>query len=66
MAEGILGLGSSGSVDLSSELLTKLKTAESTSILDPITAEKEDTQAEIDALDKIETMVSEFLDLVGT
>lgn len=64
MAEGILGLGSSGSVDLSSELLTKLKTAESTSILDPITAEKEDTQAEIDALDKIETMVSEFLDLV--
>lgn len=64
MAEGILGLGSSGSVDLSSELLTKLKTAESTSILDPITAEKEDTQAEINALDKIETMVSEFLDLV--
>ena len=64
MAEGILGLGSSGSVDLNSELLTKLKTAESTSILDPITAEKEDTQAEIDALDKIETMVSEFLDLV--
>ena len=28
MAEGILGLGSSGSVDLSSELITKLKTAE--------------------------------------
>lgn len=64
MAEGILGLGSSGSVDLSSELLTKLKTAESTSILDPITAEKEDTQAEIDALDEIQTMTLEFLDLV--
>jgi len=64
MADGILGLGSSGSVDLSSELLTKLKTAESTSILDPITAEKEDTQAEIDALDKIQTMVTELLDLV--
>lgn len=64
MAEGILGLGSSGSVDLNSELLTKLKTAESTSILDPITAEKEDTQAEIDALDEIQTMTLEFLDLV--
>ncbi len=64
MADGILGLGSSGSVDLSSELLTKLKTAESTSILDPITAEKEDTQAEIDALDEIQTMITEFLDLV--
>lgn len=64
MAEGILGLGSSGSVDLSSELLTKLKTAESTSVLDPITAEKEDTQAEIDALDEIQTMTLEFLDLV--
>jgi len=64
MADGILGLGSSGSVDLSSELLTKLKTAESTSVLDPITAEEEDTQAEIDALDKIQTMVTELLDLV--
>lgn len=64
MADGILGLGTSGSADLSSELLTKLKTAESTSILDPITAEQEDTQAEIDALDEIQTMVTEFLDLV--
>ena len=64
MADGILGLGTSGSVDLSSELLTKLKTAESTSVLDPITAQKEDTQAEIDALDKIQTMTLEFLDLV--
>ena len=64
MADGILGLGSSGSVDLSSELLTKLKTAESTSVLDPITAEEEDTQAEIDALNEIQTMVTEILDLV--
>ena len=64
MADGILGLGTSGSLDLSSELLTKLKTAESTSVLDPITAEQEDTQAEIDALDKIQTMTLEFLDLV--
>ena len=64
MATGILGLGTSGSTDLSSELITKLKTAESTSILDPITAEQEDTQAEIDALDEIQTMVLELLDLV--
>ena len=64
MADGILGLGSSGSVDLSSELITKLKTAESTSILDPIKTEQEDTQAEIDALSKIQTMVLELLDLV--
>ena len=64
MADGILGLGSSGSVDLSSELITKLKTAESKSVLDPITTDKEDTQAELDALTEIQTMVSELLDLV--
>lgn len=64
MADGILGLGSSGSLDLNSELLTKLKTAESTSVLDPITTQKENTQAEIDAVDAVETMVTDFLDLV--
>lgn len=64
MADGILGLGSSGSLDLSSELLTKLKTAESTDVLDPITAEEEDTQAEIDAVNEIQTMVTELLDIV--
>ena len=64
MSSGILGLGSSGSADLSSELLTKLKTAESTDVLDPITAEEEDTQAEIDAVDAVQTMVTDLLDLV--
>jgi flagellar hook-associated protein 2 len=64
MADGILGLGSSGSVDLSSELITKLKTAESKSVLDPITTNKEDTQAELDALTEIQTMVSDLLNLV--
>jgi flagellar hook-associated protein 2 len=64
MADGILGLGSSGSLDLNSELIAKLKAAESTSILDPITAEEEDTQAEIDAVTEIETMVTDFLDIV--
>ncbi len=64
MADGILGLGTSGSTDLSSELITKLKTAETTAVLDPITADQEDTQAEIDAVDAIQTMVTELLDLV--
>ena len=64
MATATLGLGTSGSTDLSSELITKLKTAESTSVLNPITTEKEDTQKEIDALDEIQTMISELLDLV--
>lgn len=59
-----LGLGSSGSTSLSSELITKLKTAESTSVLDPITADKEDTQTEIDAVDAIQTMITDLLDLV--
>lgn len=64
MANGILGLGSSGSADLNSELITKLKTAESTAVLDPITKEKEDTQAEIDALAEVQAMVLELLDVV--
>ena len=64
MADGILGLGSSGSLDLNSELLTKLKTAESTSVLDPITAEIAENETELEALTEIETMVLELLDLV--
>ena len=64
MADGILGLGSSGSVDLSSDLIDKLKTAETTAILDPITEDIEDTEAELEALSEIETMVLELLDLV--
>ena len=59
-----LGLGSSGSTGLSSDLITKLKTAETTAILDPITANQEDTQAEIDAVDAIQTMITDLLDLV--
>ena len=59
-----LGLGSSGSTSLSSELITKLKTAESTAVLDPITANQEDTQAEIDAVDAVEAKILEFLELV--
>lgn len=64
MADGILGLGSSGSVDLSSELIEKLKTAESESILDPITEEIEETEAEIEAVDEIASKIDELLEVV--
>ena len=66
MADGILGLGSSGSVDLSNELIEKLKTAESTSTLDPITAEIEDTEAEIEAVDAVESKILELLAVMET
>lgn len=64
MAEGILGLGSSGSNDLSSELIEKLKTAETTAILDPITEDIEDAEAELEAVTAIETMSEELLELI--
>lgn len=64
MAEGILGLGSSGSSDLSSELIEKLKTAETTAILDPITEDIEDAEAELEAVTAIETMSEELLELI--
>lgn len=64
MADGILGLGSEGSVDLNSELISKLKTADATAILDPITANIESTNVEIDALATVQTAITELLDLV--
>lgn len=64
MASGILGLGTSGSVELNDELLTKLKTAESESILDPITSNIEDIEESIEAVDEVEAMLLEFLELV--
>ena len=59
-----LGLGSSGSTSLSSELITKLKTAESTAVLDPITTNKEDTQTQIDAVDAVDAKILELLEFV--
>ena len=61
MATATLGLGTSGSNDLSSELITKLKTAESTSVLDPITKQKTNTQTQIDALTQVQTKISDLL-----
>lgn len=65
MAEGILGLGSSSSgVQLDQELINKLKTAEEESYLDPITADIEDTELEIEALEEITTKFEELLEVV--
>ena len=64
MSNAVLGLGSSGSTSLNSDLITKLKTAESTATLDPITTQKTNTQAELDALTAIESKVTSLLDLV--
>lgn len=64
MADGILGLGSSGSLDLNQDLIDKLKTAESTAVLDPITTDIEETEAEIEAVDEIEVVMLELFDLV--
>lgn len=65
MADGILGLGTSSSgVSLDQTLIDQLKTAESTSILDPITANIEDTEAEIEAVDTVEAKLLELLAVV--
>jgi flagellar hook-associated protein 2 len=64
MADGILGLGSSGSLDLNQELLDKLKEAESTSILDPITSEIEDLETELEAVEEIQIMTNELLAII--
>lgn len=64
MADGILGLGSTGSVDLNQDLIDKLKEAETTATVDPISTRIEDQQAEIDAVDEITTKITELLDIV--
>ncbi len=62
MADGILGLGSSSSgVTLDQTLIDKLKAADSTSQLDPITAEIEDTEAEIEAIEAVDSKILELL-----
>lgn len=62
MADGILGLGSSSSgVTLDQSLIDQLKEAEGASKLDPITAEIEDTEVEIEAIDEVESKILELL-----
>lgn len=64
MADGILGLGSSGSLELNSELIEKLKTAESESVLDPITEDIEETETEIEAVSEITSKIAELLEAI--
>ncbi len=67
MADGILGLGSSSSgVTLDQSLIDQLKEADSASQLDPITAEIEDTEAEIEAVDAVESKILELLAVMET
>ncbi|RXJ70202.1 flagellar hook protein FliD [Halarcobacter ebronensis] len=64
MADGILGLGSSGSLELSDELIEKLKTAETTAYVDPIDKDIEEQEAAIDAAGEIEDKISELLKII--
>ncbi len=64
MADGILGLGSSGSTGLNQALIDQLKSSEETAYLDPITTDIENKELEIEAVDEIEAAMMELLDLV--
>lgn len=61
MAEGILGLGSSGSTGLNQELIDKLKNAEAKARVEPITTKLENWDSELEKITEIETKVSDFL-----
>ena len=64
MANGILGLGSDGSLSLNDELITKLKSAESESVLDPITEDIADKEIEVTQADELSALFDELLELV--
>ena len=64
MADGILGLGSGQSSTLSSDLITKLKTAESTATVKPIETKITNLTTEKDFLTSVETKVKELLTAV--
>lgn len=61
MAEGVLGLGSSGSTGLNQELIDKLKSAEAKARVEPITTKLENWDSELEKITEIETKVSDFL-----
>lgn len=61
MAEGILGLGSSGSVGLNQELIDKLKSAEKKAQVDPIEKRLEDWDVEVEQFGEIEAKITELL-----
>lgn len=61
MADGILGLGSSGSTGLSAELIEKLKSAETKAKVDPIETRITDWDTEVEQFGEIEAKIAEFL-----
>lgn len=61
MAEGVLGLGSGQAAALNSDLLKKLKEAESNAVIKPIEKRIENIGTEKEKFSEIETKVSEFL-----
>jgi len=64
MAEGILGLGSSGSVGLNQDLIDKLKEAERKSTVEPIESDLEDIDLEEEKLQEIIAKSNELLDAI--
>ncbi len=64
MAEGILGLGSSGASSLNQELLDKLKEAERKSTVEPVENDLEDWTAEDEKFQEIVTKANELLDSI--
>lgn len=63
MAEGILGLGSSGSTGLNQELIEKLKEAESKAKVGPIETQLEDWDTEVEQFADIEAKINELLEV---
>jgi len=61
MAEGILGLGSSGSTGLSQELIDKLKAAESKAKIDPYDTKLETWEKELEKISEIDIKTKEIL-----
>jgi flagellar hook-associated protein 2 len=61
MAEGILGLGSSGAASLNQELIDKLKDAERKATVEPYENSLEDWDAELEKITEIEAKVAEVL-----
>ena len=64
MAEGILGLGSSGSTSLNQELIDKLKAAEAKAKVDIYDVKLEDWDKELETLDNINLKINELLTTV--
>lgn len=64
MAEGVLGLGSSGAASLNQELIDKLKAAEKKARVDPIDANIEKIGKEKEVFENIETKVKELLEAI--